>query len=202
MRSPPGAAENVVVALGLGRDADDVPAVAVAAFDEAALAAVALGQDAAGDVVLMPAGGDADLPRARLLAREQIVEIGVPGLLADQRGIRLLAALDQVVPDHAVGAVAGDAGEQAGAHVFGAVGQRPLVRGRALGRELRAEDALGNSSAGRWRAPCGPTCAAGPRRSSRRSPASSRTGPWCEPERRSRCRCSWPSPAASVPSAA
>ena len=42
-----GAPKHVVGALGLGRNADDVPGIAVAAGDVAALAAVILGEDAA-----------------------------------------------------------------------------------------------------------------------------------------------------------
>ena len=52
------AAQRIVDTIGLGRDAQHAPRLAVAALDEAGLTPVILGQQASGEIVLVPAGLD------------------------------------------------------------------------------------------------------------------------------------------------
>ena len=90
----------------------------------------------------MPAGLDQDDPTARQQPGLQVVLVGLARLAADLLGIGVLAAFDRIVDDEPAGAVAGDAGVDAGRHIFGPVAQRPAVGGARLAARRRVEDVL------------------------------------------------------------
>jgi hypothetical protein len=128
--SPDLAAQRVGLRLALGLQAQHAPGVAVAAEDVARLARPVRRQDAAGHVVLVPAGVDDHHPAARDQAREQVVLVGGEGAVAhhlESACSRPLIGSSMTMP---LRAVAGDAGHDAAGHVLAAVGQVELV-GRA-----------------------------------------------------------------------
>ena len=118
------------MSVGACRHAENIPVRTVAARDHPDSPAQSFGQDRTREIVLVPARRNEDDPAAGHEPGLDVVLVGFARARADQIRAGFVAALDRIVDDDAVGAIAGDAGENAGRHILGAIGERPFVGGQ------------------------------------------------------------------------
>src|SRR5690242_1723086 len=121
------APERVILPVRQGRNADDVPHVAIAAEDRTRLTGPALGQETACGVILVPARQHHHPRAAGLQTASGVVLIGIPHLVALRLGFGRLTSPKRVIDDQEITPVAGEAREDARGHVLAVVLQLPLV---------------------------------------------------------------------------
>src|ERR1700744_2125147 len=92
----------------------------------------------------MPTCGDPNFKSFGFLTGKKVINISIPCFLSDNFRVSLFTAFDQVVPNHAVSTVTGDAGQDTGRHPLTAVGQGPFVSRSAFIRKRMAKDAFVN----------------------------------------------------------
>ena len=118
-RCPARAAERIIVPVSDRLQREHGPVLAVTRPDHAGFPVVFLRQDAAGQIVFVPARHDQHDSRAGFQARAQVGEIPVVDARAHDLAVSLLARFDRIVDHGHVGAPAGDRAADAGSEILG-----------------------------------------------------------------------------------
>src|SRR4030095_573847 len=106
--------KRIVRPVRQGRQAEHIPRLAVAGGDPAGAEIIVLRQDAAGQVIEVPAGLDQDNATARLHAGAHVRAEPLPVPLAIDLALRFLMTLHRIVNDEEIGALAGNRSADAG----------------------------------------------------------------------------------------
>jgi len=115
------------------RDRDDFPLLA---------AVFGLLEEAAGEVVIVPARADVEDPRARLQAWPEVRLVPVESVFSDRRTIGLRATLHWIVNAAEICTAAGDRGVDTHSVVFAASCRFPPARRTTVGAEAETEDVV------------------------------------------------------------
>ena len=117
--------------LGERGESDDLPLLGVALMLR--------GEEAADEVVLVPARADDDDQGRRVEARARVGQPPVPGEVARGRGVRLGEVLDQVVQDHDLRAPASDRLTDRAREQTAALRCLPFLRGSGVRGDREAD---------------------------------------------------------------